>query len=177
MPNLHPQIVHFPIAGGIFLLLLAAAWSLLNKESARTAALWVLPLTALGALGAATTGLIFEEFFPHPHEGEAFQLMELHETLGLVTAAAFVSFTALIWIFKNKVSRIFRWACLLAALGLAGLVIFTGYLGGELGHTHGLAMPEEAKKSETPPSPKGTPPEGAQEPHGDSHDHDHHHDH
>ena len=175
MPNLHPQFVHFPIAGGIFFFLLLAVSFVFKKEGARTAALWILPLTALGALAAATTGLLFEEFFPHPHEGEAHALMDLHETLGLVTAGVFLLFSLLVWLFKKSSARIFPIALLIAAIGSASLVAFTGYLGGEFGHTHGLVVPEEKRASETTPSSETKEPGETQEPHGHSHDHEHHH--
>ncbi len=171
-PNLHPHAVHFPIAGAAFLGLFALVYLLFKREGARTAMLWLLPFTALGAVAAAGTGLLYEKLFPHPHGGGLHELMELHEALGLATAGALILTSLLVWILGKRGSRSLNAILLAGALSSAGLAALTGYYGGELGHTHGLATPERAREisPETQPSNHE---KNTQEPHHHEGEHSH----
>src|SRR3990167_4722450 len=102
LPNLHPLMVHFPIAGVFFLFLFTVIYWLFKKEGARTALNWILPFTTLGALAAVSTGLLFENFFPHPHEGEVIQIMELHKILGFVIAGLLLFLCLVAWLERKR---------------------------------------------------------------------------
>ena len=82
MENIHPVVVHFPIV----LLPLALLFQILavgRGNDRQRIALWFLWLGTLGALAAATTGLLAEAEVEHPEA--AHEVMELHKTLMLTT--------------------------------------------------------------------------------------------
>lgn len=183
-PNLHPQFVHFPIAGAVFLVALSFISLFFKKEKARVAARWLLPFATLGALGAVSTGLLYEKLFPHPHEGAVHELMELHENIGLVIAGLFLLLTFFAFLTRKKITRSVEVIFFLGALILVGLVGYTGYLGGELGHTHRLAIPSSEERphshssSEAPSSQEVAPSESQKkEPEKEHHHEDHPHSH
>lgn len=140
MINLHPHIVHFPVAL-ILTLLVWECWAMFKKHETPPGRRFLLALALLGALGAVATGLFFEKFLPHPHEGIAHEIMERHEIIGYIVLGGMVLLNFLHY--KGK-RTLFRW--LLGAIAL--LTAYQGYLGGELGHTHGLSLPA----GEHPPS-------------------------
>ncbi|OGQ05883.1 MAG: hypothetical protein A2W61_07885 [Deltaproteobacteria bacterium RIFCSPLOWO2_01_44_7] len=140
MINFHPHVVHFPVAL-TFALFFYEAWCFFRKEEGSTHAKNFLLLFALlGALAAVGTGLWYEEFMPHPHEGAAHNIMERHETLGYVVLGVIVLLNILNIYFGQKKWGLLSYRLLLAVAAI--LVGYQGYLGGELGHTHGLSLPE-----------------------------------
>jgi uncharacterized membrane protein len=87
--NVHPLIVHFPIAFLSAYLLLELFGVGLRRPSLRQLASWMLYLGAIGAAGAAGAGLLAASMVPHG--GEVHELMEWHQGLMLaVTALAVV---------------------------------------------------------------------------------------
>jgi len=81
MTNIHPLMVHFPIAllfSGLFLELLG--WFFKSNELQQTAK-WNLWLGMLGALAAVSSGLWAEAIVEHSEEVHG--IMELHKILGL----------------------------------------------------------------------------------------------
>jgi uncharacterized membrane protein len=126
-PNIHPLLVHFPIAflHAFFLLdLIAVA---LRKKELRLVASWMLYLGTLGAVSAAGTGLYAASIVPH---GEAVhEIMEWHRRLGLtVTGLALV---LSVW---RLVAR-YRFSGMANAfhLFLAGLMATALFFGADLG--------------------------------------------
>ncbi len=171
VPNLHPHIVHFPIAGTFFLFIFSLIYLISKKEGARTALYWVLPFTTFWAIVAVTTGLLFEKFFPHPHEGRVHEIMELHQNLGLVIAALLLLLCLVAFLqWKKKIPGA-RILFFLGIFGVSVLVGITGYFGGELGHTFGLGVP----KSEKADTEKACLPAPDHGPSHEGHDHSHSH--
>jgi uncharacterized membrane protein len=83
--NVHPMMVHFPIAFLTAFFLLEVFGVLFHNGTLRLVASWMLFLGALGAMAAVTAGLIAERIVPH---GEVVHdIMERHKLLGLVVAS------------------------------------------------------------------------------------------
>lgn len=141
----HPAIVHFPIALGIILPLFAILLSVaIAREWMPKRAWWVVVvlagLTFAGAYVAVETGEETEEVveevvshdFIHDHE-------EMAERFLLLSGITFGA-SLLLFFLPGRGMRIAAGAgtSLLAAVA-AGIVGYTGYLGGELVYVHGAA--------------------------------------
>jgi len=194
---LHPKVVHFTIGifgAAVFLEILAA---LLKKTSLKQAATWNLYLAALFAAASVITGLLAASRVPHNDRAHA--IMETHETLGYIILGTIVVLALWRLFLANRLPAKFAlWHLLLAVIGF-GLVVYSGYLGGEMVYTYGVgvapvstalqsqshehndgavhdhdaAQPQEEAKDEI--SEKGVMPEPVQEEmHAESsHEHDH----
>jgi uncharacterized membrane protein len=92
LQNIHPLVVHFPLAllpAAVLLYLLDAAT---GRESLAWTALWLLVLGTLGGAAAVATGLRAEDGVmvdPSVHQ----RLLDVHETWMLATAALAVVLT------------------------------------------------------------------------------------
>jgi len=142
--KMHPGIVHFPIA----LLSVAAlfeCWRLVRRQAGPNPA--TLPLSVLAALGAVAASLF--GFFLADYDEVEGSLLDLHKWVGLgATAVALLSAGAAIKAGTCGISlKILRITLLLGS----GLVLGTGYLGGELvfGKNH-LFSPFAPPKPPTP---------------------------
>jgi len=136
--NLHPLIVHFPIAflTGFFLLELIGA--VLRQPGLRHAASWMLYLGALGAIAAAAAGLVAEATVPHG--SGVHDIMEWHERLGLTIAG--LSSVLAIWrlLSRERFSAMAEALHLfMGATVLAG-IIFAADLGGLMVYQHGVGV-------------------------------------
>jgi len=85
MPNIHPLIVHFPIALLTAFLLMELLNFFTGKESFRAAATWMLYLGAVGALGAVLAGLWAASTVSHYEEVHAVMLK--HRNIGITVLA------------------------------------------------------------------------------------------
>ena len=85
MPNIHPLIVHFPIALLDSFLLMELLSFFTGRESFRFAADWMLYLGTAGALGAVLAGLWAATTVEHSEEAHAVLLT--HRDLGLTVLA------------------------------------------------------------------------------------------
>lgn len=136
--NLHPLIVHFPIAFLIGFFLLELLGAVLRQPGLRKAASWMLYLGSFGAIAAAVAGVIAAENVPH---GSAVHdIMEWHERLGLTIAG--LSSTLALWrIFSRE-----RFSAMAQALHLflGGIVlvaiVFAADLGGLMVYQHGVGV-------------------------------------
>ena len=149
LPNLHPALVHFPVALSVVALLFdAVAW--IRRYSAAAdrsaAALWVLAAAGAGAAyfagRAAADGV-----GALPPAAEA--TLASHADAGLATAAALTLLALLrVWIVRRDAVEArgrrdaLRIVALLGALTVQGLVAYTADLGGALVFRHGVAVSE-----------------------------------
>lgn len=133
LQELHPALVHFPIA----LLPLAVGADLLGRATGNEALLRtgqrVMPLAAGAAAIAAVLGLVAQQEVNA--EGEAHDLLVTHRTLnlGLLGVAA-----AMAW-WRSSHDRP---SAAYLALGLAGLGVmnYSAYLGGHMVYEHGVGV-------------------------------------
>lgn len=125
--NVHPLIVHFPIAFLSGFLLLEVIGLAFRSAAVRQVASGMLYLGALGAVAAAAAGLIAEDSVPH---GEAVHdILEWHERAGLTVAGLAVILA--VW---RALARA-RFSSMAQALHLflAGIVAVCLFLGADLG--------------------------------------------
>jgi uncharacterized membrane protein len=131
--ELHPAVVHFPIALGVVGALAAVAYLLFRKEWLRWCAPMLLTLALLGAGGAYFSGQSAED------RAEALKVpenaIEEHEesslyAIGLVALAALLS-----WATHGRRRGV--WISALIALLAAAAFVRTGHLGGKLVFIHG----------------------------------------
>jgi uncharacterized membrane protein len=143
-PNIHPALVHFPIA----LVLTAALFDLLatklGKDSLRTAAgaLWILALA--GGAAAVGTGLWAQHtvFIPGAAAADA---IEDHETAAWITAGlvALIALWRIVLRFEYPPGWL-KAAYALLVVGAVALAAYTGYLGGELVYGNAIGQPHAA---------------------------------
>ena len=147
--ELHPSLIHFPIAfllGGVAV----EFWAVFKKHpgATRTAAGLLLAGMILGWL-AALAGVV--AFFTAPHSGRAHELMYYHGAAAATSMVLFTWLAVVRWRGRDGFAR----PSLRLLAGLASLVLLgTGYLGGYLVY-HAAAGIERAEN------------------HGDGHGHGH----
>lgn len=139
MSNIHPLIVHFPIALIIVVFALDFLGAVGRRQSLISAANILSIFAALAAVAAVATGLIAEESVWHTED--AHELIELHETIGFaVLGAALISLIFRPAIRKKKSKSSLLWVAVLISLVAALLVGYEGYLGGEIVFRHGTGV-------------------------------------
>lgn len=123
LAHMHNKLVHFPIALGLTgALFLWLAWKWVRfEEPARV--LWL--LGAVAAVAAVVAGEAQEEAF---EATRLYEIVELHETLGIATAVSLWVGVLLLWVPRLK-RLAWPWTFVVAALILA-----TGFYGGMLAH-------------------------------------------
>lgn len=145
IPNWHPIFVHFSVA----LLLTATSLFVLGKLTPRAApwrttclavARWNLSLGVAITVGTVLAG--WYAFNTVNHDGHSHLAMLSHRLWALATAAAFIGLGAWSLIGRKSEPRALFVVGLVVA---SGLLLVTGYKGGELVFRHGLgvmALPE-----------------------------------
>lgn len=125
--NLHPLIVHYPIALLTAFFLLEVAGVALRREGLRQAASWMLYLGAVGAITAMAAGLIAEDTVPH---GESVhEIMEWHGRLGI--AVATLSVILALWRIAAKAK--FSLMAKTLYFYLAAIMLICMFVGADLG--------------------------------------------
>lgn len=134
--ELHPMLVHFPIAfllGGV-LLLLWACWRP-SEMRHRNAAGLLLAGTIFGWLAAAAGALAFFTVPAHTEEGH--NLMYWHLGLGSAMLLVFAWLAVVRW--RRRTERATRIQLTAGIVG-ALLLSITGYLGGAIVYHHGAGV-------------------------------------
>ena len=141
VPNLHPMIVHFPIALTLiaFLLSMAAYVRRSHPISVQFAAAahFTLWLAALGATTAVLFGWLAYNSVNHDDAGHAAML--LHRAWAVPTAIGLVLLAS--WdAWKNRVNELISVPMLFLLLILSQAIVITGWLGGEVVYRHGIGV-------------------------------------
>lgn len=149
MANVHPLIVHFPIALFITGLVVDGLGWLLRQENLKRVGLVLILLGALATVPAVATGLAVEETVEKPLEGRpgAEAALEAHEALAILTAVVLLGAAALRLVLGTGwLERQRAWMrgllvayLVVGVLGL-GLLALTGYRGGELVYRYGAGV-------------------------------------
>jgi len=138
MENIHPLIVHFPIAflNGFFIMELLGF--ILKKEDLRTAATWMLYLGALGAIAAVSAGLWAA--YTVPHTDKEHEIMADHRNLMLTVLGLAIVLS--IWRFRVKGVFSFKWQVLHLVLALVTLGVMASGAdhGGLMVYKYGVAV-------------------------------------
>jgi uncharacterized membrane protein len=138
VPNLHPLIVHFPIALFVTAVICEVLAYFRKSPLLSNTALLTACVAAMGAIIAVTTGLLAEGIVPA--FGEARVALESHETLGYLVLATSLTFAALkVASYLLKTDRLLTTQL---SVGFAGVVIafMAAYEGGELVYKHGVGV-------------------------------------
>lgn len=137
---LHPAFVHFPIA--LLLTGLAAAcvfaWRKKWAWLADTVS-WLLWLGTASAWVAAGLGYLAER--TAPHVPPAWETLADHQTLAYWTLGLFTALSVWRFFYRERWPRIFIIAWLIAA----GVLMATGYEGGELVFSHNMGTAASAE--------------------------------
>ncbi|MFN3530443.1 MAG: DUF2231 domain-containing protein [Bacteroidia bacterium] len=138
LSQLHPALVHFPLA-----LLLCAVpaeiYGLWRKGAFwQKAAFWLLFAGTIGAFLAALSGGWAEDALQISKE--IHEKVEQHETTGYILAWLYAAL--LVWKFlrSKQMGRAEQAVFAGAMLAAAMLLIYTGYLGGELVYSYGAGV-------------------------------------
>ena len=131
--EIHPAIVHFPIALSVVGALAAVAYLFLRKEWLRWFAPVLLSIALMGAVAAYFTGESAED--RAEKIGVPENLIQLHEERGIwglwmVGLAAFLS-----WVTHGKRQAV--WLSSLIAVMATSVILYTGHVGGKLVFIHG----------------------------------------
>jgi uncharacterized membrane protein len=138
MTNIHPFLVHFPIA------LLSISWvfdllgTILHKEELTRAGWWTQLSGTIGLLAALVTGLGAKASVSVPAAGAGH--LARHEQVAFVAAAVFL--VHLYWRIRLQHTPGRRMTPALLVLSLVGLVLiwFGAWLGGELVYRFGVGV-------------------------------------
>jgi uncharacterized membrane protein len=138
MPDIHPFLVHFPIAlylTGLFLDLLGVV----RRDPAPLRAGWyLLAASCMGCILAVGSGLLAKGAVDV--RGPALESFALHEQLALATGAGVCLLFYWRLTYRGDIPVSHRNLYLLAALITAGLMVSTGLLGGILVFEHGIGV-------------------------------------
>lgn len=139
LPNVHPLLVHFPIA----LLPVSVALDLLGtvtgRRDADTAGRWTLWLGTVGAALAVYTGHEAAEAL-QPHVGaEAGALMATHHDVAMIVLAAATALS--LWrVVVHEPTRRWRAAYLIVTVGLLAALVIVCEIGGRMVFVHGVGV-------------------------------------
>ncbi|HBG46530.1 MAG TPA: hypothetical protein DDW94_06010 [Deltaproteobacteria bacterium] len=138
MPNIHPLIVHFPIALLDSFLLMELLSFFTGRESFRFAADWMLYLGTAGALGAVLAGLWAATTVEHSEEAHAVLLT--HRDLGLTVLALSLFLSAWRIYSRGRFSRKGRLFHLAVAFIIAAVMAIGADKGGLMVYKYGVGV-------------------------------------
>lgn len=132
LEEMHPILVHLPI--GLLPLAVAADWiaTARDDDSMHEVARVAIRVAAVGAVAAATTGLIAAE---EVNEGAAHDMLATHRSLNATATATALAMAS--WRSRHDRPGAVYLATGLVAVGLLG---YSAYLGGKMVYAHGVAV-------------------------------------
>lgn len=138
MANIHPMVVHFPIALLNAFVLMELLGLLMKKEELRVAATWMLYLGTAGAVVTVLAG--FQAASTVPHDEVIHNIMLQHRNFGVAVLLLSVSLS--IW--RAVIRGQFLFEVHLLFIGLAfmmtGLMAFGADRGGLMVYKYGVAV-------------------------------------
>jgi len=137
-PNIHPSLVHFPIAFLSAFFLLEVFGTFFYREKLGPAAGAMLYCGTLGAAAAAAAGLYAANTVPH---GQAVhEIMEWHERIGLMVTGLALILSAWRLLAKHAMAGMGKALHLLLAGIMTVGMVFGADLGGLMVYQHGVAV-------------------------------------
>ncbi len=147
--DLHPAVVHFPIALGLIGALAELVYLLIRRPWVRWFGPVLLTLALAGSGAAYFSGKAVGDKAEHQGVPEA--AVDKHEESCLWALGALGLATLLSWAVRPSGKGL--WLSTLVALAAAGLTLYTGYLGGELVYVHGAGRVKASAQQGQPPAP------------------------
>lgn len=157
--NIHPLLIHFPIA--FFLGALAMeGMAVLRDEKFHFAATWMLYLGTFSALVALPTGFIAANMVaatdPRGHDAPGHDFIHIHRNWMIASTAVGILLTGyLFWINRKEKWASHRWRLLLGLAVLSALVALGADRGGRLVFEFGTGINPKVLKSATQESSHG----------------------
>ena len=153
----HPMLVTVPIGAWVCSLIFDVASRVDGRlGAAGFAALWLIGIGVLGAVAAASIGLL--DLLGVPPDTPARRTAVLHAVVNVTVTLAYVA--NFVWRYSGDASgRPTGWGpLLLSVLSLMGLTV-SGYLGGKLAYRYGVRVAAEAVQADgfEPRTRRGTP--------------------
>ncbi len=139
--NLHPEIVHFPIALFFAYVLLEAIGILLKKKAFSNAATVILFIAVIFSVFAVLTGNSAEEYLKSfSPSREVLNIEEIHQTYATILMWYFTALLFLKIYFKTKKNLNFKRELIILILGILGLLFVykTGEYGGKMVYDYGV---------------------------------------
>jgi uncharacterized membrane protein len=139
LAELHPRVVHFPVALLCTYSILEITGIIFKKDSISKTAHIILLLGVIAAFFAVLTGN--EAFAAYKYwTDESKEVYNHHQTFANLTVwfSAFVLFTRTFLVIKKKFTGIFKYIFVLIAALIVYFVIQTGEFGGELVYKYGV---------------------------------------
>lgn len=130
--DLHPMIVHFPIALIIVGFLADVVFLFFKSEKCLSkTGFYLMVLGALGAIAAWATGQLFTY---EPSQGEILKVFEKHETGALITMILMIAGAALriYLVTRKREDTSLKWIVFIIYLLAFCTVSFTGFMGGTM---------------------------------------------
>ena len=140
MIQLHPLIIHFPVALLVSALLFALLAILIKnkQELFKELLFWNIILGTIGAVLAVITGLVAESNLVH--NNAIHTIMETHELLGYIITSAFVIISVWLILRKTKM-QIKEFASLTFFIALFSVLVgYTAHLGGKMVYQEGAGV-------------------------------------
>jgi uncharacterized membrane protein len=131
--DLHPAVVHFPIALAVVGAVAEVVYLILRRPWVKWFGPILITLALAGSGAAYFSGQSVED--KAVDQGVPQVAVQKHETSCVWALAALGLATLLAWAVRPTGKGI--WLSALIALAAAGLTLYTGYLGGELVYIHG----------------------------------------
>jgi len=130
--NLHPAVVHFPIAW-LALLTLFELIGLANSSSSwHRVGSCLLYLTTISFIPAVITGLLQSDMTALP--GHYLEILVNHRNLNFISAGLCVTAIIFRWRLRTDQNRLHRMLYIFLILGATGITLYSGHLGGKLVH-------------------------------------------
>ncbi|MGR9086277.1 MAG: DUF2231 domain-containing protein [Gammaproteobacteria bacterium] len=138
MDNIHPLLVHFPIAflSGFFFVDLAGTWA--NKDGWRKVASWFLYLGTMAAAMAVLAGFWAAESVAHGEN--VHDIMEMHEQYGIVVLSLASVLSVWRWAGGGSIRGGANTLFLMLSAGMCAAMALGADLGGLMVYKYGVAV-------------------------------------
>ncbi len=138
MANIHPMLVHFPIAFLNGFLLMEVIGFISKRDEFRAAARWMLYLGTLGALVAVVAGLRAEATLSH---NEAIhEVLTKHEGLGITVLVLSIILSVWRTFRERRFKAPERVLFMIVAAVMLGVMAFGADMGGLMVYKHGAGV-------------------------------------
>jgi uncharacterized membrane protein len=171
MQNIHPMLVHFPLAFLSAFFVLDLAGSLFHKPNWRAVASWLLYLGAVAAIFTATAGFIAADSVPHG--GNVHEIMENHENFGIAVVILSVLLSGWRALKGGAIEGPANSLFLILAAVMCGVMVLGADLGGLMVYRYGVSVSAVPVTEDALMHSHG----GEEEPHDHEHNHEHEHTH